>query len=359
MSGDASVRRARRPDPRLGVALAGAGCGLAVVGVMVVAGDALDGGDGGDGGGSQLPGILLSLGVLVAGLLLLLRAPTGPLRTAGTVASVLAVPATAFFLSFDDGNSFEPFSGDLVVIVSAIVWLAWHFVGPAAGRTFPLAAGLLAAWLAVLQIVQDQLASPIDLLSYGYFLILFGTNDASGFFGPAFGGPDTDGVAMVSLLAGVAAVVVGRRLDRNGEHARATAVAVTAVVTLFVGSVYLIGNADPVGAGLVLAAIGVVLAADGATRQRRGTTWSGAVFVVVGLGYALLDVAGDSATGFGLATAVAGIGTVVAAYFLTAALGEPDELAAGPSTFSGRGVPESATPAPENPWAPPTEPPTD
>ena len=53
----------RRPEPRLWVTLAGAGCILAVTGLQLIAGDAQAPEDGGDG--SNIPGIILSLLVVV------------------------------------------------------------------------------------------------------------------------------------------------------------------------------------------------------------------------------------------------------------------------------------------------------
>src|SRR3954463_8006474 len=61
----------RRPEPRLGTALAGAGVALVVLGALAVGGDHASSGG---GTGSRLPGILLSLAVVVAGYLLSFRA---------------------------------------------------------------------------------------------------------------------------------------------------------------------------------------------------------------------------------------------------------------------------------------------
>src|SRR4051794_19802178 len=58
-------RALRRPEPRLGIALAGAGSALLVVGALSISGDSLAPSDGGDG--SQWPGVLFSLAIVVAG----------------------------------------------------------------------------------------------------------------------------------------------------------------------------------------------------------------------------------------------------------------------------------------------------
>ena len=59
----------RRPEPRLWVTVAGAGCILAVSGLQLIAGDAQAPQDGCDG--SHIPGILLSLLVVAAGFVLM------------------------------------------------------------------------------------------------------------------------------------------------------------------------------------------------------------------------------------------------------------------------------------------------
>src|SRR5262245_63380214 len=59
----------RRPEPRLWVTLAGAGCILAVGGLQLIAGDAQAPEDGSSG--SNIPGIILSLLVVAAGFVLM------------------------------------------------------------------------------------------------------------------------------------------------------------------------------------------------------------------------------------------------------------------------------------------------
>ena len=347
----------RRPDPRVGVALAGAGCALAVVGVLAISGDALPGIDGDDGGGSQVPGILLSAALFAAGLGLLVKAPPGAFRTAGSVATVASIPALLFFLTFDDG-AFPPYSPDAILGVSAAAWVVLHLVGPAAGRTFPLGAGLLGAWLFLLQITEDAFTSPLDLLWFIFVGFLFVAEEDGAFF---FGGNgiNSETLAAISLAFGAAMVVVGHRLDRAGDRGRATAFVVAAIAMLPAGALLFGSELELAGSGLLLAVIGVALSANAAVRGRRFTTWAGALFTVVGIGMLLGDVAGDNVTGFGVAAIIAGAGLVATAHFATAALGEPDELEPGPSILRPPQavVPSSgATPPDGPPDAPPDEP---
>src|SRR5690606_5559926 len=111
---------ARRSEPRLWVSIAGAGCLLAVTGLLVVAGDAqVD--DSGDTG-SSAPGIILFLLVVAAGYALLHFAREAPAASAGVTALVLGTPPLLYFLTFDESNV-PVFSLEAVLGVSALVWL--------------------------------------------------------------------------------------------------------------------------------------------------------------------------------------------------------------------------------------------
>src|SRR5436190_2666916 len=93
-------RGRRRPEPRMSISLAGSGCVLGIVGVLVLAADT--GLDDDTGEFSRLPGILLSALVVAAGYYLLAFVRRGPVATAGAVAAALGVPAFMFFVTFDE-----------------------------------------------------------------------------------------------------------------------------------------------------------------------------------------------------------------------------------------------------------------
>lgn len=321
-------RVARRPEPRVSTAIAAVGCALAVTGSFVVSGDALDG-SGGDGG-SQLPGLLLSGALLAAGLALLAKASTAAYRTAGSVATVLAIPAIAFFLTYDEGG-LPPFSVEAVLGLSAGGWLLLHATGPAAGRAFPLGAGVFAAWLFVLQVVEEPFTEPFDIFGQLFLAPAF---DES--FGPdGFDAPDP--TTMGALTLGIAGLVVwlGHRADQRGAHGRAVALAAPPIVMVPVGVLLLATELEETGTGLALVALGVALCASGARRGRRATTWAGALFVYNGAGVLLDQVAPDSATGIGVAAMLAGAGIVFLGDLLANALHEPDELEPGPAAATG------------------------
>ena len=141
----------RRTEPRLWVTLAGAGCLLAVIGIVIISTDAKVG-DEGNVDGSNVPGIVLCLLVVLAGYVLVHRFGEAPAGAAGVAAVVLALPALIVFLTLDV-EAREPFSIEAVLAVPAVVWVVSYLVGPGKGRPLLLGAGLVFAWLFALQVV--------------------------------------------------------------------------------------------------------------------------------------------------------------------------------------------------------------
>lgn len=133
----------RRAEPRLWVSLAGAGCVLAVAGILIISGDAQVG-DGGGGSGSTAPGIVLCLLVVAAGYLLMHVFRDGPASSAGVAAVALAVPPLVYFVTFDEGAA-PPFSVEAILGLPALVWLVSYAAGPGRGRLLLLGAGLIFA----------------------------------------------------------------------------------------------------------------------------------------------------------------------------------------------------------------------
>lgn len=305
-----------RPAPRLTIALAAAGCTLVVLGALTVGGDGIGGDD-----SSQAPGILLSALVVVAGYLLLARQPAGgPLATAGTVAAALAVPPLLFFVTFDE-NDFPPYSADVILLLSTAAWAVSYLVGPGRGRPFFLGAACIGLWMSLLQITEGVFDFPFDIV--GAF-VPFGLSEDG--VGPGlFDAPDPATIGGLSIALGAAYLLVARWADRRGHAGFATPVTVAALVVLPVGVAFLGDELEPVGAGLLGTAIGVAVAAHGASVGRRATTWLGAAGAAAGLLVVVGDLI-DEATPGGIALMVVGVGVVVVAEALRHATGEPDEV---------------------------------
>ena len=356
----------------MSIAIAGAGCALAVLGALIVAGDA----GASDGDFNRVPGILLSALVVAAGLFALAGAERGAIATGGAVAAALGVPPLVFFLTFD-ANGLPPYSTEGILIASTIAWLALYAVGPGRGRPLFLGAGLLGLWASALQLTEELFDAPYLLfglfLGFGAMDPSFGDtgssfDDSGGFpapiepdFGSSFGGdapyhvPDLATIGILSLAFGLAYVLLSRRLDRRGHHGVATPFALATIPTLFVGAIAMTEDLEQAGTGLLLIGIGAGLAYHGATMGRRATTWVGGASTALGAAVLVADLT-DDATLVGVLFLAAGIGLVFGGYALAQAIGESDELDVT-ATVLTTGATDEAHWAPPPDIPPPPEPP--
>ena len=346
------ARGLRRAEPRASIAVAGAGCALAILGVLIVAGDTGSSGD----DFNKAPGILLSALVVAAGFLTLNMVRVGALATAGTVAAALGVPPLMFFLTFDEGG-FPPYSTDGILVVSTLIWLGAYVIGPSRGRPFFLGAGLIGAWLTVLQLTEDVFDFPFGLLG-GFaqsFEPAFEDDFGSGSFGPTFDTPDPTTMGLLSLGFGALYLVMARRLDTTHHHGVATPFALATLPSLLVGTVLLGDELEQAGTGLLLILVGAALTHHGSTLGRRATAWVGAAATAIGAAVFLSDMT-DDATIAGMLFLAGGIGLVAAGHAVATARREPDEMeiALGDPNRPGWGAPLVTSPYAPG-WTPPPD----
>jgi hypothetical protein len=304
-------RARRRAAPRLGIALAGAGSALVVVGMLVLSGYELgvDSELAGGGGSGRVPGIVLSIGVVAFGYVLLAANRTGPLAAAGVAASALATPAAVFFLTFDEGAPGTPVSVDAILLVSTGVWAFSYLAGPGRGHAFYLGSALIGLWYFVTEQVEPVLSE-------------------SAFFGFALrsdGDSRLSTIGMVALLFGMAYLLAAWAADRRGFAGTATPLVAAGNLALASGVVALSPDLEAAGTGMVAIAFGIVLAAFGARTGRRLTTWLGAGGVFAGVALVLGDVIGDEARPLGVCLMLAGVAVVTAAHMASRALAEAPE----------------------------------
>ncbi|MBL8777394.1 MAG: hypothetical protein JNK12_15740 [Acidimicrobiales bacterium] len=348
----------RRPEPRLAVALAAAGCLLAVIGVLVIATDPLV--DSGDGDPNRIPGLLASLLLIAVGLALVAITRDGPLTTAGVVASALGIPPLLLFATFDV-NDFPPFNVDVVLGVSALAWLALYLLPPGKGHAFYLGAGLFGLWLYALEAVEGLFSAPFDLFSafaFGFSPQFqpvpapddFDSSDPFTQFPSedpfrGFDAPDPTTLAAITLFLAVAFLAAAFLLDRRGRVGMATPFTLAGIVLAPVGLLFLADDLGTLGTGLAFTALGLAFATGGAWVGRRWTTWFGGVLVVQGLATVGSELVGDdaSATTVGLVLMALGLVAVAGGWVVTGLLGEPYETVEGPTRFvlgagAGRGT---------------------
>ena len=326
-------RTLRRPEPRLGTSLAGAGIALVVLGALSIGGD-----HAGAENGSQLPGVLLCLLVVAAGYAITVRWRAGALGAAGVAASALAVPPLMGFLTFDRGAT-PPLDFGTILLVSTIVWLGSYLIAPARGHNLYLGAGLLGLWLWLLEQFESLFSFPFDFFGTGF-----------SFGGSSFSSPNLpDQHESASICLGVALLYLGVAyvLERAERRGMATPFVFVGLVALVVGVGLFADDLEEPGTGLVAVLLGVLVVWFGALTARRATSWVGAAAVWLGVVLLIDDVLGDSSTGAGVGAMVAGLAVVLFAHLLSTAWHEPDETVPGPSTFVYRaGSSHSATPPP-------------
>jgi hypothetical protein len=323
-------RARRRAAPRLPVALAGAGCALAVAGAIVMS---IDGGTRDDGGSfNRWPGVLLTALVVAAGFAVQHLLPRSPLATAGTVAVVLGTPAVLVFATLDPGD-LPPWSTEAILIVSTLAYAAAYLVGPGRGRPAYLGAAAIGLWASVLQVTEKVFDLPFQILGLVSFLVFPTASSSDGMYSYSDDGflgapdlPDPTSVGILSTVVGVGLVLLSRRLDRRSYAGAATPLLVAAFPALYVGMSFLTSDLDPAGSGLLAIAIGMFLSWHGSTVGRRATTWLGAIVAVSGVVPIILDLS-DTPALVGVLLLVAGCGTIAGAHLLAQQPSQLDEMA--------------------------------
>ena len=139
-------------------------------------------------------------------------------------------------------------------------------------------------WLSLLQLTEKVFTAPFDSF------VAFTDATVTPTFDPETGAviddssfgqvvrdaPDPTTIGLISLGLGIGFLLVGRWLDRNGQHGAATPFAVAGLPCLVVGVGALAPDLEASGTGLLMVVIGLALAYHGASVWRRATTWLGA-----------------------------------------------------------------------------------
>jgi hypothetical protein len=336
------VRAARRPEPRFGVSLAGAGAGMLVVGAIALGGDQLFGTSSGDG--SQFPGLLITLAVIVVGVTLTAQHRNGPLAAAGVASSATALPAFLAFLTYSKDS---PPSINTILLLSCIGWAAGYLAGPGRGHTLYVGAALVGLWLWFIEVTEHVFSFPTNFLFGLASAASAGTIDNTS-SSPSFEinpGPDANAIGSYTLVFAVAYLVVARMLDRRNMRGLATPFAFAGIVAVIVGIASLSDTFEQIGTGIAFVIAGSVLAYLGATEGRRGTNWVGAILVFLGITTVVADPF-DTATSFGFAEIIVGAAAIVLAQWIATQFHEPPEIEPVLSRFYSAGSLQPSGPPP-------------
>jgi hypothetical protein len=339
----------RRAEPRLWISLAGAGCALAVAGIVIISGDAQVG-DEGFSDGSRVPGIILCLVVAAAGYGLLHWFAESPAATAGVTAIALAVPPFFYFLTFDGDNA-PPWSAEGILALSALVWLVSYLIGPARGRPLLLGAGLVAVVLLAFQFAEEPFSAGfettfVDESPFGPDEPLPGDGESTS----ETDEPDPTTLGIIALVFGVAYLATARLLDRREFAGTATPFVVASLAALPAGIAFLGEDLEAAGAGGFSIVAGLGVAWVGARGERRASTVIGAGGVALGIVLIIADAMEESSpTSIGIALLVACAAVALGAQLLHMLTRETPQMTAGPSLFGRPGPPEGHHAA----WQPP------
>ena len=334
----------RRAEPRLWISLAGAGCALAVAGVVIISGDAQVGEEGFDDG-SRVPGIILCLVVAAAGYVLLHLFAESPAATAGVTAIALAVPPLFYFLTFDS-DGVPPWSAEGILALSALVWLVSYVIGPARGRPLLLGAGLAAVVLLAFQLTEEPFSAGFEttFVDESPFVPEEPFPGDEGFpgeeeFDSQAAEPDPTTLGIISLVFGAAYLAAARLLDRRGFAGTATPFVVASLVAIPVGIAFLGEDLEEAGAGAASIVAGLVVAWLGARSGRRASTVIGAGGVALGIVLVIADAMQESSpTSIGIALLIVGGAVALGAQLLHMQTGESPQMTPGPSVFGRPGA---------------------
>ena len=352
-------RAARRMTPRVGIALAGAGALIAIGGAIGIGGDQLTDDD---GDLQRIPGVVVALLLIAAGLAVLHLIRTGPLATAGAAAVAAGIPMLLLFATVND-DDFPFFAFDALLLVSTVAWLIAHLVGPGRGRLVFLVLALVAAPLFVMEQVEsisdvpEQIGESFSQMfssmessgsessSEGFTFdengeLVFPDEDFDGTFEDDFGVPepelpgsfepdlpDPSTLGLIAAVFGLVYVLASHVLTRRGYDGTASPLGAVGGVLLAVAVAFLTDDLQEIGSGLVLVVLGLGVLAVGAAGARRFTAWFGAALVAQGVLVLVGEALGDGASTLVTSTVflLTGIGVVCIAHLVATFLAEPDE----------------------------------
>lgn len=345
MSDVREVRVERRVEPRFGVAIAGAGVLIAVVGAIGLAADQT----GGVTDPNRVPGIAVSLALLAGGVALVQRFRTGALALAGSVAAAVAVPALVVFATIAD-EDFPGFDLAATLLVSALAWAMLHVVCDR--RLLFLTAALVAAPLFVME-ATEEISNVPEVIGYGFTSAFMGVSDFPTEFEDVDGdgyddytgyteseletyvaeldaempeppdAPDPTVLGMIAMVFAVLYAGVGQVLARGVG----TPPTVVGALLAALGIALLSGDLQEAASGLVLVGLGASIAWFGVAAARRFTTWWGALLLGVGVTVLLSEALGDDPDPSGASgtALVVGAAVVLLGHLVGLGIGEPPE----------------------------------
>jgi hypothetical protein len=322
-------RAERRPEPGFAHVLAAGAGAFAVLAVNALVVEIT-------GDDATAPGVLLNL-VLAAIALFAGLQLTGPIKSAATTVLVFAVPLVWLFAFVGDGSGG---TGSLrgIYLLSAATYALFYLLGWTRGRNVLLALALLvaSAWI-VFEVQggnesvpfqstlesQSTVDNPLGSSSNDDFNTFDG-NDINTF---EESDDSTTETGVVGLLLGLGYLAVAASLDRKKLAGAATPfIAVGAFYALSGGITLGVDTGDAWLAGLFIALTGAAVGlVGGLGENRRGSTWIGVIFAVIGLLIIVIDINPNHAWGYAGLFALVALGLSALTWWIAPKLNEaPD-----------------------------------
>lgn len=319
-------RLAVRPAPRAGVSIAGVGAAVLVIGAIVWAvsyifegvTESLAAGGTSDSRHYLAAVVVLVLVAIGYGIAIVRR--QGPLVSAAVTVTALGLPITTALFTGDPGAG-SLGNLDAVVWVSIVAYLvSYFFVRGARGHAIYLGLAATQLWGYVIVKAQPHLGQALGKRA------LAGLPSIPGVVGPA-NHVDFSTVGGISLTFGFGYLLLAWLLDRTGRRGPATPFALVGLLVMLTGVASLAPDIKQIGSGLLLLAVGAIVAVYGALHDRRFTTWTAAVAAGFGAVLVLVKIVQDSSGAVGgIWVMVLGVILVAAGALLRVALREPDDM---------------------------------
>lgn len=302
-----------RPQPRLSLALAGAGGAVVAAGLV-----ALIVGDEGGRGEGVVAGLLvlaIALGVRLAAR----RAPE--VMSAGLGAGAVGMVVTVGAAMADVDAATWP-----ALVLAAVFGGAWLLPG-FQGR--PLMLGMAAAF-AVIFLVAATAQITDDSISAEECDRIYNEQGFEGMpeacFGDVSSGDpvsaliegDTTPEGIVAVLCGAGLMIGVLVLDRRGLRGTATPLIPAGIVSTWAGLGAMVSDLGETGGPALVVMSGLLIGAVGNAGQRRATTWWGAIITVAGtIAFVISVTEPDGAAALGGALLIAGLVLIAVAAVTT------------------------------------------
>jgi hypothetical protein len=296
-------RLATRPDVRFGHAAGGVAGLLVFAAVFAFVVEVTD-------DDPTLPGVGFNV-LLIAAAVAVGFWVRGPVRSAAVTALVFAVPALWLFVVIGDGDNVGRDDVRIIFLLTIVSYVVFYALTWTRGRAVFLGGALAVAATWIISEFADQ-DSPLGVGAAERV-------QRSGVDSPfsLFQDNTVRDVAIATIVVAVVLLATGTVLDRRRRYGAATPFILVGSIYGVVGA-FILGTdvEDVYAAGIFIAIAGLVIGLVGSLGRRRGTSWFGAVVLLLGALTVVAQGTEDSVSGDGGAAVFGAFALVAAAVLI-------------------------------------------